>query len=191
MRKDVFPFVLIIALLLSGFFISEPETPSAYAAVTPVPAAVSVVEGPESAADGEELIRCLRNIGSWPESAAGSSLRLALLTAELADWAEANPGGWRSAEAKALSYLRGLSDSEREALLRHLTQLRELAASKKFLELLADAGRENAPPLQTNGPLFDLLDGIADAAASMSIQNPPEKMNIHCGCRCRQEKSLL
>ena len=128
------------------------------------------------------------------EAAAGSSFRLALLAAELADWAAGNTGDSPSAEAELLSYLRGLDNTERTVLIRHLTLLCDFCASltpRQYRELLGDAGMDAVSSIPEIGSLVGLLRGIAHAAASMSIQNQPEKVNIHRGVRCRPEKSLL
>ena len=57
--------------------------------------------------------------------------------------------------------------------------------------ILRDAGREEVPSDAELRRLQAYLEEILEAMERMSIHEQPEKMNIHCGCRCRREKSLL
>ena len=192
MRKDIIPIVLMLAMLLSSFCCGEPITASAMAGAVHLP--VSAAGETAARADGEGLLHCLRHIASWQEATAGSSLRMAQFAAELAEWTAANPGGWKSVEAELRTFIRGLSDCERADLLRHLQFLHGFCSSvssRQFREILIDAGIAEAPSAAMPGCLTGILEEIADAVPSLSIQNLPEKMNIHRGWRCRPEKSLL
>ena len=193
MSKAAFPITIAIALLLSVFCCRGPQMPAAASAVSPVSAAVPISPRAEDGPNGAELLRCLRELTAWPEATAGSSLRLALLLAELSDWAEADGSGLIDADSVLLSCLQELSASERALLLPRLEILRAFCASLTPQQLRAmqyDAGRED-PPVMDPGRLDGLLRRLMETAAGMSMQKKPGKMNIHCGCHCRQDKSLL
>ena len=195
MNKDCIPIVQILAMVLVALMLGKSSPTAAQTSTTPTTQiAVSEVPDAGRSSDIRGLIDWLEKAAAWPEAAAGSSFRLALLAAELADWAAGNTGDSPSAEAELLSYLRGLDDTERTVLIRHIELLSDFCSSltpRQYRELLGDAGMDAVSSIPEIGSLVGLLRGIAHAAASMSIQNQPEKVNIHRGVRCRPEKSLL
>ena len=193
MRKNALPVVLTIALLLSGIRCRQTRLPAARCAPPPARAASAAVEE-AAAAGGEGLLRCLRELAEWPEATAGSSLRLALILGGFADLAAADPGGSPAAAAELPSFMHALPDSERGLLLYRLSLLRDFCASlspRQIQGILRDAGREEVPSDAELRRLQAYLEEILEAMERMSIHEQPEKMNIHCGCRCRREKSLL
>ena len=179
MNKNCIPIVQILAMLLAALMLGKASPTAAQS--RPVPTlriAAAEVPDPERSSDIHALIYWLEKAAAWPEAAAGSSLRLALLAAELSDWAAGNALASPSAEAELLSFLHGLNDADRAVLIRHIAILRDFCASltpRQYRDLLVDAGMDAVYPVPEIGSLTGLLQGIADAAVSVSIQNRPEK----------------
>lgn len=175
MNKDCIPIIQILAMLLVALMFGKSSTTAAQTSPTPKPL-VAILELPYSdrPSDINGLVEWLEKAAAWPEAAAGSSLRLALLAAELADWAAGNPDVSPAVKAELLSYLCSLNEQERADLIRHLSLLRGFCASltpRQYREILEDAGMDAASAVPEIGSLSRLLQEISDAAASMSIQS--------------------